>query len=480
MQTKIREIIEKIIPIIFLIIGILLLAYPMITNRALLPGDLADTRFIHYLLEHGWLWIHQEELHTNLWNMPIFYDYKNTLAYSDFMLGAMAIYIPIRELFNPHDSLRIWFFIVCILNYLSMFFLLRKCFKFNIIPSSMGALLFAFSLPRTAQLEHFQLFTQFFMIISLIAFLHIDREKSRIHNHLCFFTGTTFFALQIYTCFYLGWFMILGGIIFLLITMLFRENRKELIEFIKLFYVEIIIYSLYTIIITLPLINHYLAVGAQFSYTMLDFRILKLKYLLSSNSIIDGFIYKVQDVYGYNMMGIGYLTLILVIFGILQDKEHRKTTLLFIITVLSFFMIGGLNYILYKVIPGASAIRASSRIIFLILPIYSYYLAKFLQNVNIKALSTIIVILIYMEQITPLYYNWSRDEHIKRINSYSVPQNCKVVFLDLQSENNFDEIVSKNVDIMWLGIEKKFNTINGYSGYFPRIKSEIVENECKI
>ena len=476
MEKLLRE--SRIIPLIFLVSGLVLLAYPMLGG--LLPGDLADTRFIHYILEHSRLWLHQTELHTSLWNMPFYYDYQNTLAFSDMMLGAMGLYIPLREFFNPHTALKIWFLLVCILNYISMYYLLKKCFKFNALSSAVGAFLFAFSLPRSSQIEHFQLFTQFFMIISLCTFFSIDKNKSRKINNLFFFLTSLFFTVQLYTCFYFGWFMVYGGIIFLITALIFKETREKVFDFFRNFYPEIVIYSSFTIILLLPLIEHYLAVGAQFPYNMPDFRVLKLKYLISSKSIIDSIIYSVPEVHGANMMGIGFITTIAVLTGLFGNKTYRKFLLLFSVVVLAFFMYEELNRLLFYYFPGANVIRAGSRVIFLLLPIYSYCLAYFLDKIKINAVLIIITVLILAEQITPLYYNWSAEEHNKRINSYTVPENCRVIYKDVSGAESFDEAIYMNVDMMWLGIKEKVYTVNGYSGYMPRKKPELAKEECRI
>lgn len=457
-----------------------LFSYPMILSPDKLPGDLADTRFIHYILEHGWLWFHQKELHTSIWNMPIFYDNENTLAYSDFMFGAMAVYIPIREFFSAHTALKIWFIIVCCLNYFSMYFFLRKCFKFNIFPSSVGAFLFAFSLPRSRQIEHIQLLCQFFMVISCIAFFHIDNQKTRIKNNLYFFIGCTFFSIQIYTCFYYGWFMVFCSIILFITMLLFSDKRKKILEFIKYFYPEIIIYSIYTILITTPLCQHYLAVGTQFSYNLLFLRVLKPIYLLSSNSYMDGLLYSISDVYGANMMGVGFITSAAVLYGLFQDKQNRKLIFLSMTIILLFFMIKDLNYFLYKIFPGASAIRVSSRIILIFLIFYSYYLTNFLQNFKYKYFSILIAGLIILEQYCTLYYNWSSSEHFKNLRTYKIPQNCNVIYYDFNSINSVDEYVIKNVDVMWLGIEGNFKTVNGYSGNIPKLDIEKIPKECIV
>ena len=127
-MDKIKKIsLNTLVPIVFLMIGISVFCYPMFLNTDKMPGDFADARFINYVLEHGYLWLNQIEIHKNFWDMPIFYPHKNTLAYSDIMLGAMLIYSPIRFIVkNPQSAFQIFYVTTLILNFTSFYFLAKK------------------------------------------------------------------------------------------------------------------------------------------------------------------------------------------------------------------------------------------------------------------------------------------------------------------------------------------------------------------
>lgn len=63
-----------------------------------LPGDLIDSRFIGYVLEHGFLWLMGRA--DSFWSAPFYYPMTRTIALSDNMAGALPLYTLLR-LFTP-------------------------------------------------------------------------------------------------------------------------------------------------------------------------------------------------------------------------------------------------------------------------------------------------------------------------------------------------------------------------------------------
>ena len=463
---------------IFLLCGLILFFYPAIfINHELMPGDLGDARFVNYLLEHGWLWLNQVELHKSFWDMPMFYQYQNTLAFSDVLLGGMIIYAPIRMLVNnPQTALQVWCVILCILNYLSMYMFMKKVFNFSNLQSSSAAFLFAFGLPRNFQMGHLQLYLQFFMIFSLTAFCSVKKENSKIKNNFLFFIGVMLFVLQVYTSFYLGWFMVFAAFVAGLIFFYSPVLRVKLYDFLKFYYKEILIYGAASIILLIPLALHYMSVGAEFNWRP-EF-LFKFSSFLMSDSAMDRLIW--QNPFKCSLeahTGIGYITTILVILGIFNCKKYRKFIFLFLGIVVLFFWNSDLNYLLYQIIPGASAIRAGGRCIFLLLIIFSFGLANFLKNVKRNYLVGIFVVLFLLEQIPyKSGLSWTKSEHQKRLANYPMLKSCNVVYFDVLTSNK----ANYNVDIIWKATEENVYTVNGYSGYEPPIQKDIVKDECKF
>lgn len=483
MQKNIFKIFKiNYISLLFLLIGLFIFCYPMfISGGQLLPGGLNDTRILNYMLEHGYQYFTQQYMHSSLFDMPMFYPRTNTLSYSDMLIGEMFIYVPIRFFINnPQDALKIWFIFCCIINYVSMFFLLRKVFNFNTISSSIGAFLFSFALPRQNEIGHIQLLSQFYMILSLISFFSIKNYKNKIHNNICFLLGFLFFVIQIYTSFYLGWYMVYGFIIYLLILITFKKTRLKAIAFIKKFIYEIILYSLFAFILLIPMLYHYLAVNVQFGYNdEINIRTFSALKLLESDSILQNIYYYIHNIYlpeSYKC-GMGFLSTILIIYGIYTDKKRRKYIFSFIFLSLIFFINPTLNYILYHILPGASAVRLGLRIIFLLLPLYSIYLAYTFEHIKNNRLKYILLFFIIIEHIGVPGYLWSKEINLTSLNKYKLNNNCIFIYNNNIPKESPDIYM---VDTVWFAYINNKYPINGFSGFNPNLNEIYTTQNCII
>lgn len=76
-----------------------------------LPGDLIDSRFIGYVLEHGWLWLTGHE--AGFWSAPFYYPMTRTLALSDNMAGALPLYALVRSFSPTPEQAMVWFLVLC-------------------------------------------------------------------------------------------------------------------------------------------------------------------------------------------------------------------------------------------------------------------------------------------------------------------------------------------------------------------------------
>lgn len=475
---------RKVIPYIFLIFGLLMFFYPILMDTQAMPGSLGDARLINYFLEHGYLWTRQAELHTSFWDMPFFYPFDNTLAFSDILLGGMIIYTPIRFFVDsPQTAMQIWLVVLNILNYVSFYLLARKIFKFGRWQSSISAFLFAFGLPRHTQLGHLQLLTQFYMIFSILAFANVKKSNSNLKNHLLFLTGYGLFVLQLYTSFYFGWFMVFGGTIALLIMLCFKSSRDKVIYVTKTYLKYILMYGFLSLGLLIPLVSHYLAVGSQFPWES-EF-LLRFCSFLYSESLLDKQIWNTRLIWENPFKlskeaytGIGFITTFFIFLGILKNK-YRIQMLLFISIVVYFFWDILANKYLYHYFPGASAIRAGGRCIFLLLPVFCYGLGFLLQNIKSRILLILIIILCTFEQIPyKTGFNWTKSEHHARLAIYKFPAECKVIHFDMKHKGCFRN--NMELDIMWKAMEETIYTANGYTGYHPRYINGSVPDNCNF
>jgi Fascin domain len=149
------------------VVPVLLFAYGMWSfplallgpERALVPGDLGDSRFNNYILEH----FHQYATGKvdDYWNAPFMYPYQNVVALSDNLLGTAPIYSLFRSMgYSRESAYQLWILALFSLNYFCCFIALFLWSKRSAL-AACGAFLFAFGIYTIGHLEHAQVFPKF-------------------------------------------------------------------------------------------------------------------------------------------------------------------------------------------------------------------------------------------------------------------------------------------------------------------------------
>ena len=225
----------------FLIAGLLSSYHPMIlSGLSFMQTDPGDTRLNNYILEHGYQWILNNPLHKYFWNPPIFFPAPNTAAYSDIILSSAPIYWLCRLSGLYWDtSFQLWMMAVLSLNYLMAIILFRQGLGLSVLSAVAGAYIFSFAGIRISQLGHQQLLPQFFSILAIFSLIKIFKYTDQndcypsSKNLLWMPVFALSVVLQLYSGFYLGWFLCFGLLVFFAIAVLFREPRQLIIKVIK-------------------------------------------------------------------------------------------------------------------------------------------------------------------------------------------------------------------------------------------------------
>ena len=205
------------------------------TRFGVVPGGRGDPRLVNYTLEHGFRWLIRHPVHLSFWDPPIFFPYPNVSAFTDVLLGSGLLYWPWRLLgCQPDISFMLWVLGVCSANFVASYWLLRSCFGFVAAASSVGAYLFTFGSIRMANIGHFQLFPQFWVLLAVIAVMVI------FHDHASAARRRVFIALlaaavvlQAYTAFYTFYFFSLLLLLVILIALVNSTTRAPLLEMIR-------------------------------------------------------------------------------------------------------------------------------------------------------------------------------------------------------------------------------------------------------
>ncbi|MCP5498262.1 MAG: hypothetical protein H7A25_00030 [Leptospiraceae bacterium] len=477
----------------FALLGIYISFEPTFSsNFQNLQTDPGDTRIVHYFMEHSYRFIFSESYQFELWSPGFYYPFRNALALSENLLGAAPFYWALRFFLEPSLSYQFWLCFIFLLNYLSMFSLLRYFNIRNIFVLIMFSYLFAFNLPRLIQIGHQHLMPQFYTPLSfLFLFRFFDYDKIRY-----FYAFLIFAYLQFLASIYLGWFLLLA--LFIMIPLLFISRKYRLVFMRNLFskklaYILLSIgcFGIMMFLTFKPYLEINKLVGGR-NFFEVEFMLPRLssyfffpkEHLFYSgffNTILNSFDKNHLLAEHYMFPGLFLYVSALLSVGMLCKKNFylKKEKTLIKIFLLLYFMIFLFSlkvgkFSLWKLIhsnfPGGKGIRAVTRIhlimnFFLVIS-SALLLNRIFKNITISyalplflLLFSFIILESYYKSpsfpIKPVELRISRL--VERIEKYS----CQISYLKV--ENSYiDEI-----DAMWAGLRTNTRVVNGYSGGVP-------------
>lgn len=488
---RLNIIIQYTFTILLCSIGIYSTFLPtLISGFKLVQTNPGDTLFNAYILEHTYQYFFNKNYIAELWSPAFFYPYRNVLTYSVNLFGVAPFYWSFRMFFGWLLSYQLWMILMFILIFISFYFLM-KSLKINPYIASFSAYIFAFNLPRIYQLDHQQLFAQFYTPLAFVFLLKFLKTPSI--KILTLFL--LFIYLQLIGDFYLGWFLILSLCIFIPIT-LFINNKTAHRLFIFLsrnvmstiiifiFWISIMLYSLYPYV--------------KFSLTVIAVRPISevVKMLPTIYSWIQSppgslwyrdFSRQIPEYIGEHNLFIGVYAILLIIFSFglyLYKKIYVNKILILtcfitalILFIISFNIGNGISFWvqIYSVVPGAKAIRAVSRIELIIYfyLIFSAFIAldviykNFTNKKVFTFILTCILVLIITEQ--SIYNRSSFNPNIfnKEITFVNTSiKNCHVAYVRTDA-TDFRRRINIQLVAMFAGLQSSVPVINGYSGFFP-------------
>jgi len=486
-----------------------------------MPGNGFDIKSFTYILEHSWQWVLKIPTHEKLWDIPFYYPYKNTLAFSDALIGIMPLYWLIRIFTkNPFDAIQILMPLMCILNYFCFYYLLKKQLKYSDLSSSIGAFIFAFGIMRYYRMVHLNYYSQYLTILSLIFLTKINVLNSRFKNNIYFLLTVSFLALQIYSCYTLGYCfcLMLGITVFL--SLFFRDTRNDIFKIFKDFNLYILIYFIIFIIFLIPFLYHYLSLGQVREMNEVLVYLQNQFCWVRNISFLDNLFFKnipYIDFYARDEFSasLGIFTTIIAFLGLFKFKKHKKIMFLDLILIFLFSCVVYKIFlwnVIYHLIPGAQGIRAIIRISFIALIIFCIAIAKYIQffekNIQKKFFKSILFLIIFLlvfEQI-PLNkdknsawvnYSWSKSKFEKQINDAikRIDDKCKIIyFFTVYNEGEkylkFNEIKKADFNYqvyaqisalgMWSAMKLNKYSSNGFSGLGVEVPYEDNEKYCNI
>ena len=200
----------------------LVMTYPAVLRlKVAIIGDYVDSFLNTWIIAWGIRKITRGEW-GSLFDANIFFPYKNTLAYSEHLLGVALTAIPIQLGFNDplvtfNVSVLISFVLTALGMYLLVWYLTRNGYA-----AFFSGLLFSFFPWRIGHIAHLQLLSAQWLPLTFL-FLH----KSVKSFSYRFFSGPPlFFILQFYSCGYYGLFLALFVVVFMVLALQEGETGR--------------------------------------------------------------------------------------------------------------------------------------------------------------------------------------------------------------------------------------------------------------
>jgi len=485
------------LPLVLFFIAFLFLPINQLNWLEFMPGDIGDARLNNYFLENIYQYFNGGV--ESLWHLSFFYPFPYTLGFSDNLFGSSPVYLLVRYSgISTDTSFQIWYLFGYVANFAAAFYALRKLGKSS-LAASIGALIFAFALPTTAHAAHAQLQYRFgipLAIVFLIEFLDKKTWKSLVVSGF-------FLVWQFYAGIYIGFFTLL-----LMSTMLltyigydkfrFRHSLRSIIKVyisawqclsykIKIQY--IIFLGLLTILMVL-LLYPYLQVsvlyGAKRSWDEITPALPRLQsYFLADASYLwshpDVKIFSDIPMRHEHQMFVGLIPLLLTAVGLVVGSRQQNGVaytlmagMLGLTIALTLYM-GGYSfwYFLHK-LPLASAIRAMSRLDLALLFAIAYFASITVDCVcsryswGFKALAIVVLPLLLLEFSMTSMYTSNKDDWRLRLSQAEkqMPTNLPkdaIVFLAQKGDLPY----ANELDAMWVSLNNRIKTLNGYSGLLP-------------
>ncbi len=483
------------IPILLLLCGLYLVPLSIFElNFSKIPGDFGDARFNNYILEHGYQYI-IGNVHS-YWNAPFMFPYKNSITFSDNLLGTMPIYSLYRFLdFSRETSFQLWLLTLFVLNYVCTYWVLKK-WSNHIILSTVGAYIFAFSILLVGNIYNVQTMPRF-IIPFLFYWAWLYLKEKQLINLYKLGLGLVF---QFYCGIYLGFYTFYVLLFFVLAYLIIFRDK----EFYRQFNDKtIVLKTLSAIVISsallLPLMLPYYENSKIHGLKAFDevtdtLPLLRSYFFTSKDPVFWQFLSEHGtkiNLYWCHFLFLGALPWIAILLSpivIFSKKvvKHQKQIILALLLGLALSMFFTLNFIswtpyeLIYNIPGFSSMRSVNRIIntevvFFILILVFVFKELIRVNTGFRRIILILPVLVVLDNL--IYpQNIMRFDKQASVNEI---ENVKANII-IQNKNNLPAIAYmpfKNteaqntylhISAMLATQELGLSCVNAYTGSYPK------------
>ena len=468
--------------------GIVTVFYPtLFSGFQRMQTDPGDTLLNHYFLEHFFRWVSDRDYIGRLWSPPMMYPYHEALAFSDNLFAAGPYYWVFR-VFAPADiAFQLWMVAMFVLDFAGFCWLGRRLGAGPIV-SAAAAFVFAFGMPRAAQLGHQQLLPQFYTPLALGWYWELLRKPTvRALGLALLFT-----YLQVMAGIYLGWFFLFSLAFFLPMLLLLSDAPRK--KFWVLMRSDVRAWAVVAcwggamLVSLMPYLRAQEVVGAR-NFDEVDTMLPRLSswFLPHPGSIYASWLNPESGLpmVHEHWMFTGFGMWVMIAAGVWAlargnvDKLVRPLVwaagLTFVaIVAVSLRFPGGCSQwaTVYETVPGAGAIRAVSRIWLIAYPYALMFgLVGFQSFVNRRVASTV-----KQTAVVTSLLVFSVGEQVL----FDLPHFDKRPFLEDVAD--IEPLLSEGCDFgyvthpsrsfqlraMWAGLRANVPVVNGNSGNYPR------------
>lgn len=478
---------DLLLPLALCLLGLLLAHYPMLLSGfERVQTDRFDTRLNNFILEHGFRWLRGDPAHRDFWSPGVFFPAQNTFAYSEILVGVGPFYWVWRWLGLPPDtSFQCWMLTLGVLNYLSAYLVLRRGLHLHPLAAGAGAFVFAFGSPRLAHLIRQQLLGQFYTplavyTLALAVRSHLEQRK-RAWTCLWIFLCSGCVVAQLYACYYLGWFLVLGLAITALWALSLREYREVLLSFSRTHLASLAAAAVTSGLVLYPMAAHYLQARWEvpkrhYMDVLFSMPSWPSWLYMGTQSWLYGWTagaYQVGTVLRSEPIGMGLLTPAAAAIGLWRHRERPlvRLAILFTLSVLVYTIILSnereLCRMQFLFVPGAYAVRACHRVVFVVLLPVALGLGLLLQHLlRTQRLGVALALLTFaiLEQGRSIpSYDKQQARREDAALARRIDPTAAAFFLTptVGATDRF------NVDALWVHLATGIPTINGHSGNQP-------------
>jgi hypothetical protein len=441
-----------------------------------LQADPGDTLLNGYVLEHSWRWLTQSDYAGSFWSPRFFYPQTLALAYSENLLGAAPLYWLLRTVWPAMMAYQLWMMLVASLTYVSFAVVLRRL-GVGMMLAALGGFVFAFGLPRVAQVGHQQLLPHLFAPWAVLAaWTFLQR------SNLAAFAGllAASFA-QLLASLYLGWFLLAGLALFAAVAMLLDgEARRSVMEFSRRHWAAVMgLIAVWVGLVALLLAPYWEANrGFRRDYSeVLTLTPRPESWLASApQGVWYGWLPEQRRETDPELWIFpGLIPLAACGLAMLQGRKRLSfvaamTAIVLVLLAMRWGDWSAWRFV-FRWIPGGAAIRAVGRVVFTVelFALIGGLVAAdaLLRRIRLGGMIAGVLLAVGIaEQIAirelPSFEVAPWQARVEALKSRLTPGTAG--YIDLSPDRPFWE---NQVTVMWAGLEANVPVVNGYSGRYP-------------